>query len=56
MGCKAVRDDRRLGLVKASALVTRPQSGSSAKDTASACFACHVPQAHRDYTFSELRD
>ncbi|MCB1818944.1 MAG: cytochrome P460 family protein [Rhodocyclaceae bacterium] len=26
------------------------------KDAASACFACHVPQAHRDYTFSELRD
>ena len=26
------------------------------KDAASACFACHVPQAHRDYTFSVLRD
>ena len=26
------------------------------KDAASACFACHVPQADRDYTFSVLRD
>lgn len=25
-------------------------------DAASACFACHVPQQGRDYTFSQLRD
>lgn len=25
-------------------------------DAASACFACHQPQAHQDFTFSQLRD
>ena len=26
------------------------------KNTASACFACHLPQKHQDYTFSRLGD
>ncbi len=25
-------------------------------DAATACFACHQPQAHQDFTFSQLRD
>ena len=25
-------------------------------DAATACFACHQPQAHQDFTFSRLRD